>query len=60
MFEDRYPQPLKKTSAQLRLARWIMRECGVAAAARYMKDCGWTIEAALFNLLGIARRDHAE
>ena len=48
---------IRKDVPQLRIARWIMEECGVAAAARYMRDCGWSVEAALFNLLRIARRD---
>jgi hypothetical protein len=42
---------------QLNIARWIAEECGIRAAAQYMRDCGWSLEAALYNLLGIARRD---
>ena len=49
---------MRKFVPQLSIARWIMEECGVAAAAKYMRDCGWSLEAALFNLLGTARRDH--
>ncbi len=48
---------LHKSSPQLRIARWILDQCGVKAAAVYMRDCGWSLEAALFNLLRIARRD---
>ena len=47
----------RKDSAQLGIARWILAECGIHHAAVYMRDCGWSIEAALFNLLHIARRD---
>lgn len=42
---------------QLSIARWIAEEMSVRDAAQYMRDCGWTLEAALYNLLGIASRD---
>jgi len=42
---------------QLSIARWIKEELGVRHAAQYMRDCGWSLEAALYNLLGIGGRD---
>lgn len=42
---------------QLHIARWMKEECGIYAAAMYMRDNGWSLQAALYNLLGIADRD---
>lgn len=56
MFETYYPS--KKVPGQLGVARWMAQVLGVRQAAQYMRDRKWSLEAALFNLLGIAKRNH--
>ncbi len=41
---------------QLDRARYILRSLGVRAAAHYMRARGWSIEAALFWLVGAELR----
>lgn len=43
--------------SDLGFARWYRDILGVYRAARFMQSRGWSLEAALFNLLQVARRD---
>lgn len=48
-----------KTSANIRKARGIAKSLGYKVAARYMAKRGWSIEAALYVLLGTTVREVA-
>lgn len=43
----------KRGITQIERARIIKRTLGVAVAARYMALRGWSIESALFTLVGV-------
>lgn len=47
----------RKHVGELGAARWIQQTSGAKRAAEYMRSLGWSLEAALFNLLRIARRN---
>jgi len=44
---------LKNNVSQPERARIIKRTLGVKVAAKYLKNRGWSIESALFILLGV-------
>ncbi len=43
----------KNGITEIERARIILRSLGAKAAAFYLKKRGWSIEATLFNLLGV-------
>lgn len=56
MFESYYFQRVKQME-DLRKARMFKALFGTFVAAQFMRFHGWSIEAALYNLLGIGVRD---
>jgi hypothetical protein len=49
-------EPMKHLRADLDRAKRIARTLGIRPAAGFMRNRGWSIESALYVLLGIASR----
>lgn len=44
---------IRSKEAQLRIAVTLQALVNTAEAAEYMKECGWSLQAALYVLLGV-------